>query len=113
VTLCRRYCHTDPLVVGEKGVTLGPKHWWTGRRKSGADRLVNTIAAHDRYKGPLIVVDFGTATTFDVVDRDGNYGGGVIAPPGSTCHCMRWKWRRRSSRAFVSGAPSGLSARTR
>ncbi len=46
----------------------------------GADRLVNTVAAHDRYKRPLIVVDFGTATTFDVVDGDGNYRGGVIAP---------------------------------
>jgi type III pantothenate kinase len=46
----------------------------------GADRLVNTVAAHDRYKGPLIVVDFGTATTFDVVDAGGNYCGGVIAP---------------------------------
>ena len=42
--------------------------------------LVNTVAAHDRYKGPLIIVDFGTATTLDVVDRDGNYCGGVIAP---------------------------------
>jgi type III pantothenate kinase len=46
----------------------------------GADRLVNTVAAHERYKGPLVIVDFGTATTFDVVDRDGNYCGGAIAP---------------------------------
>src|SRR5436305_1411197 len=52
----------------------------TRQREVGADRLVNTVAAHDRYKGPLIVVDFGTATTLDVVDRDGNYCGGVIAP---------------------------------
>jgi type III pantothenate kinase len=42
--------------------------------------LVNTVAAHDRYEAPLVVVDFGTATTFDVVDGDGNYCGGVIAP---------------------------------
>jgi type III pantothenate kinase len=66
VTLCRRYCNTNALVDRPEEV--------------GADRLVNTVAAHDRYKGPLIVVDFGTATTFDVVDRDGNYCGGVIAP---------------------------------
>ena len=45
----------------------------------GADRLVNAVAAHHRYSGPLIVVDFGTATTFDVVDDDGAYCGGVIA----------------------------------
>src|SRR5882724_5693642 len=64
--LCREYCREDPLVVRPEEV--------------GADRLVNTVAAHDRYRGPLIVVDFGTATTFDVVDTDGNYRGGVIAP---------------------------------
>jgi type III pantothenate kinase len=46
----------------------------------GADRLVNAVAAQETYGGPLIVLDFGTATTFDVVDKDGNYAGGVIAP---------------------------------
>jgi type III pantothenate kinase len=46
----------------------------------GPDRLVNTVGAHDRHGGDLIVVDFGTATTFDVVDLDGAYVGGVIAP---------------------------------
>ena len=46
----------------------------------GADRLVNAVGAHSRYGGPLIVVDFGTATTFDVVDGDGGYRGGAIAP---------------------------------
>jgi type III pantothenate kinase len=46
----------------------------------GADRLVNALAAHARYGGPLVVIDFGTATTFDVVDHEGSYMGGVIAP---------------------------------
>ena len=46
----------------------------------GADRLVNAVAAHKYYKGPLIVIDFGTATTFDVVDGEGNYCGGAISP---------------------------------
>lgn len=49
-------------------------------REVGADRLLNALAAHRRYGGPLIVIDFGTATTFDVVDRVGGYLGGVIAP---------------------------------
>jgi len=80
ITLCRKYCKTDPLVVGEKGVALGTKALVDRPEEVGADRLVNTVAAHDRYNGPLIVVDFGTATTLDVVDRDGNYCGGVIAP---------------------------------
>jgi type III pantothenate kinase len=80
LTLCRKYCNTQPLFVGEKGVKLGAKALVDRPEEVGADRLVNTVAAHDRYKGPLIVVDFGTATTLDVVDRDGNYCGGVIAP---------------------------------
>jgi type III pantothenate kinase len=80
LTLCRRYCNSEPLVVGEPGVVLGAKALVDRPEEVGADRLVNTVAAHDRFKGPLIVVDFGTATTFDVVDKDGNYCGGVIAP---------------------------------
>lgn len=80
VTLCRRYCNSEPLVVGEPGVVLGARALVDRPEEVGADRLVNTVAAHDRYETPLIVVDFGTATTFDVVDGDGNYCGGVIAP---------------------------------
>ncbi len=78
--LCNRYFDCRPLVVGrtdcalpvaprvDQGVTVGP------------DRLVNTVAGFNRHGGNLIVVDFGTATTFDVVDFDGAYVGGVIAP---------------------------------
>src|SRR5215469_6220284 len=78
--LCREYCGSDPLLVGAPGVELGIRALVDQPAEVGADRLVNTVAAHDRYKGPLVVVDFGTATTFDVVDSDGNYCGGVIAP---------------------------------
>jgi type III pantothenate kinase len=80
VTLCRKYCKTDPLLVGDKRVELGTNALVDRPEEVGADRLVNTVAAHDRYRGPVIVVDFGTATTLDVVDVDGNYCGGVIAP---------------------------------
>jgi len=80
LTLCRRYCHSEPLMVGDEGVDIGAQSLVDRPEEVGADRLVNTVAAHDRYKGPLIVVDFGTATTFDVVDRAGNYCGGAIAP---------------------------------
>jgi len=79
-TLCRKYCHTEPLIVGAKDVELGTRALVERPEEVGADRLVNTVSAHDRYRGPLIVVDFGTATTLDVVDQDGNYIGGVIAP---------------------------------
>jgi len=50
------------------------------KEEVGADRVANAVAAQDRYQPPLIVLDFGTATTFDIVDRVGNYCGGVIAP---------------------------------
>ena len=79
-TLCRKYFNCNPLAVGDEGVNLGIKILLDRPEEVGADRLVNAIAAHERYPGPLIVIDFGTATTFDVVDRDGNYCGGAIAP---------------------------------
>ena len=79
-TLCRRYFDCEPLVIGEAGVELGIEALVDSPHDVGADRLVNTVAAHTRYGGPLIIVDFGTATTFDVVDGDGNYFGGIIAP---------------------------------
>ena len=80
VSLCHRYFKSEPLVVGEKGVEIGIEILMDRPEQVGADRLVNAVAAHDRYATPLIVVDFGTATTFDIVDGDGNYAGGVIAP---------------------------------
>jgi len=78
--LCRKYFDCEPLVVGEPGVELGAEALVEHPREVGADRLVNTVGAHGRYGGPLIVIDFGTATTLDVVDGEGNYCGGVIAP---------------------------------
>lgn len=77
---CRRYLHCEPLVVGDPDVDLGIAVHIDRPEAVGADRLVNTVAAHARYKGALIVVDFGTATTFDIVSEKGDYEGGVIAP---------------------------------
>ncbi len=67
-------------MVGDEGVKLGIGVLIDRPEEVGADRLVNAVSAHRAYDGPLIVIDFGTATTFDVVDRDGNYCGGAIAP---------------------------------
>ena len=77
---CRRYLKCEPLVVKDPNLDLGIGINVDRPQSVGADRLVNTIAAHDRYPGALIVVDFGTATTFDVVGASGAYDGGVIAP---------------------------------
>ena len=79
-TLCRRYFGCEALVVGDEGVELGIKIDLDRPEEVGADRLVNAVAAHKYYEGSLIVIDFGTATTFDVVDGNGTYCGGAIAP---------------------------------
>lgn len=78
--LADRYFHTRAKVVGRPDVRLPVPPRVDPATQVGADRLVNTVGAHDRYGGNLIVVDFGTATTFDVVDEDGAYVGGVISP---------------------------------
>ncbi|MHA1599106.1 MAG: type III pantothenate kinase [Alphaproteobacteria bacterium] len=79
-TLCRDYFKCEPLIIGAAGVDLGLDVLLDAPDEVGADRLVNAVSAHATYGGPLIVVDFGTATTFDVIDGAGNYAGGVIAP---------------------------------
>lgn len=78
--LCNRYFDCRPLVVGKPECRLPVMPRVDQGTTVGPDRLVNTVGAHDRHGGDLIVVDFGTATTFDVVDLDGAYIGGVIAP---------------------------------
>lgn len=77
--MCHKYLGVDPLVVGP-GVKTGVDIKYENPREVGADRIVNAIAAYAKYGGPLIVVDFGTATTFDVISAQGDYLGGAIAP---------------------------------
>jgi type III pantothenate kinase len=78
--LCEKHLKTTPLVVGDPGVKLGIEVLLDKPAEVGADRLANAIGGHIKYHKPLVVVDFGTATTFDVVDAAGNYVGGAIAP---------------------------------
>jgi type III pantothenate kinase len=77
--LSRRYLHVEPLVIGENA-ELGVEVRIEKPSEAGADRLVNAIGAHVRYPGPLIVIDSGTATTFDIIAADGGFEGGIIAP---------------------------------
>lgn len=79
VDLLQRYFGMTPLVVGA-GVKTGVNIAIENPREVGADRVVNAAAAHRLYGGPVIVIDFGTATTFDAVSREGDYLGGAIAP---------------------------------
>ncbi len=77
--LSRRYLGVEPMVIGEN-VELGIEVRIVKPSEAGADRLVNAIGAHQSYSGALLIVDSGTATTFDVVAADGAFEGGAIAP---------------------------------
>ena len=77
--VCERYFHSRPLFI-EPGVKTGMPVHYDNPAEVGADRVVNSVAAYEKYGGPCIVVDFGTATTFDVVSAKGEYLGGVITP---------------------------------
>src|SRR5579863_3254625 len=77
--VCERYFHSRPLFI-EPGVKTGMPVHYDNPAEVGADRIVNSVAAFEKFGGPCIVVDFGTATTFDVVSKNGEYLGGVITP---------------------------------
>jgi type III pantothenate kinase len=79
VEMCEKYIGKDPLLVGP-GIKTGLNLRYENPREVGADRIVNAVAAIERYKCPLVVVDFGTATTFDCIDSGANYLGGAIVP---------------------------------
>ncbi len=77
--LSRKYFNAPPLIVGP-GIKTGIPILYDNPKEVGADRIVNAVAGYERYGGPLIIVDFGTATTFDAVSQKGEYLGGVITP---------------------------------
>ncbi len=78
--LCLEHLDTRPLIVGRDPLQFGVPVEMDRPEEVGADRIVNAVATYERYGGPAIVVDFGTATTFDVVGENGAYCGGIIAP---------------------------------
>ncbi len=77
--VCERYFKTKPLFIGP-GIKTGMPVLYENPAEVGADRIVNSVAAFEKYGGPCISVDFGTATTFDCVTPKGEYQGGVICP---------------------------------
>ena len=77
--MARKYFSCEPLVVGP-GIKTGISILYRNPAEVGADRIVNSVAAFEKYGGPLIIIDFGTATTFDAVSKKGEYLGGVIFP---------------------------------
>jgi type III pantothenate kinase len=77
--VCERYFNSKPLLI-EPGVKTGMPVHYDNPAEVGADRIVNAVAAFEKYGGPCVIVDFGTATTFDCVSAKGEYMGGVICP---------------------------------
>ena len=77
--MSQRYFNIDPVVIGP-GVKTGMNIKYDNPKEVGADRIVNAVAAYERYGGPVIIVDFGTANTFCFGNKEGEYLGGVIAP---------------------------------
>jgi type III pantothenate kinase len=77
--VCERYFNTKPLFI-EPGIKTGMQVLYDNPAEVGADRIVNGVAAFEKYGGPCVIVDFGTATTFDCVSKKGEYMGGVICP---------------------------------
>jgi type III pantothenate kinase len=79
IELSRNYLGVEPIVIGP-GVKTGMRLLIDTPRELGADRVAHAVAAYHRYGGPVIVIEFGTATVFDIVSREGDYIGGAIAP---------------------------------
>lgn len=78
--LAQKYFDVEPLIAGQGAAAWGIAVDVDEPRSLGADRALNAIAAHSKFGGDLVVIDFGTATTFDAVDFNGAYKGGIIAP---------------------------------
>ncbi|WP_343009236.1 type III pantothenate kinase, partial [Blautia obeum] len=76
---CIKYFNKQPLVVGP-GIKTGLNIKYDNPKQVGADRIVNAVAAIEKYKAPMIIIDFGTATTFCAISAKGDYLGGTIAP---------------------------------
>lgn len=77
--MCQKYFNQKPLIVGP-GIKTGLNIQYENPREVGADRIVNAVAAIEEYGSPLVIVDFGTATTYCYINSDGGYMGGAIAP---------------------------------
>lgn len=105
----RKYFSMEPMLVGpdlDTGIVIRHEN----RYEVGADRIVNTVAAYRKYPAPLIVVDFGTATTFDYVSRSGEYLGGVIAPGVVISSEALFKHASRLPRVEIFARPGRIIA---
>ena len=106
--LARKYFSVEPLVAGAPGFDYGIPINLPNPAEVGADRLVNAVGAHAEHEGELVIVDFGTATTFDVVSSAGAYEGGVIAPGINLSMDALYRAAARLPRIAVEPPPDRL-----
>src|SRR3974390_1072367 len=109
--VCERYFQLKPLFI-EAGVKTGMPVHYDNPAEVGADRIVNGVAAFEKYGGPCIVVDFGTATTFDVVSPKGEYLGGVITPGIGISADALFERTARLPRVDIRKPPSMIATNT-
>ena len=106
-----KYLKKEPIIVGP-GIRTGIKIITENPREIGADRIVDAVAAYELYGGPVIVVDFGTATTFDLVLEDGSYAAGVIAPGIQTAASAMWESAAKLPKFEIAKPKSILAKET-
>lgn len=107
---CQGYFHIHPLIVGP-GIKTGMPIHYDNPREVGADRIANAVSAYEKYKTNVIVVDFGTATTFDYISEEGAYMGGAIAPGiGISCDAL-FRHASRLPRADIFAKPKNIVAK--
>jgi type III pantothenate kinase len=107
---CHKYLNTIPLIVGP-GIRTGMPIHYDNPHEVGADRIVNAVSAYEKYRTDVIVVDFGTATTFDYVSKEGAYMGGAIAP-GIMISCEAlFRHASKLPRAEIFAEPKGVVAK--
>jgi len=109
--VCERYFRLKPLFI-EPGVKTGMPVHYDNPAEVGADRIVNGVAAFEKFGGPCIVVDFGTATTFDVVSAKGEYLGGVITPGIGISADALFERTARLPRVDIRKPPSMIATNT-
>ena len=105
-----RYLHTEPLIVGS-GIKTGIKITSENPKEIGPDRIVDVAAAYEKYGGPVLVLDFGTATTYDLVTEDGRFGVGITAPRHSNFCKRRCGRIRRACLEVEIKKPDSILAR--
>jgi type III pantothenate kinase len=109
--LAHHYFHMAPMVVGP-GIRTGMRILFEDPRQVGADRIVNALAAFRRYGGPAVVVDFGTATTFDAISAQGDYVGGAIAPGIVIAHDALVAHAAKLTRVELAAPPAVIGRNT-